>query len=124
MASGEREPVVGNWYHHRDKGQSFLVVAVDEDADLIEVQHFDGDLESFDFDEWNQLDIEGIEEPEDFSGALDVAEIDDLGGTNVTDTDPGDWSEPLQEELIKEREEGPEQPAAEEEENGDDGDAE
>jgi len=36
------------------------------------------------------------EEPENWTGALDIAEKDDLG-TGVTDTSAGDWSEPGEE---------------------------
>ena len=43
--------------------------------------------------EWLDLKIELSEEPENWSGALDIAEQDDLG-TGVTDTRPDDWTEP------------------------------
>lgn len=103
--TNELEPIVGCWYHHLDKGQLFNVIAVDDDIGWVEIQYFDGGLEEFDRDEWDQLNIELSEEPEDFSGAMDIAEIDDLGGTNVTDTEPEDWSEPLREEIVKQRSE-------------------
>jgi len=94
--STEADPVVGNWYQHLDKGQGFCVVALDEDEGLIEIQHFDGDLEEIDRASWYQLDLELSEEPENWSGAIDVGEIDDLG-TEVTDTTNDDWNTPLQE---------------------------
>lgn len=93
----EADPIVGNWYQRLDKGQEFQVVALDEEAGLVEMQHFDGDLEEMEVDTWYQLDIVPIEEPEDWSGPLDVGEIDDLTGTEVTDTQPQDWGEPLDE---------------------------
>ncbi|MDF9392366.1 MULTISPECIES: DUF6763 family protein [Methylococcus] len=98
--NSEADPIVGNWYRHLDKGQSFTVVAIDDDARTVEIQHFDGDLEEIDLDTWYLLPIELIEEPENWSGPLDVAELDDLGGTEITDTCPEDWSEPL-EEIVK-----------------------
>ncbi len=98
----EVDPIVGNWYQRLDKGQQFQVVAVDEEAGLVEMQHFDGDLEEMDLDTWYQLGMLPIEEPEDWSGPLDVGELDDLTGTEVTDTPPGDWSEPL-DELAKQQ---------------------
>jgi hypothetical protein len=98
--NSDADPIIGNWYRHLDKGQSFTVVAVDDDARTVEIQHFDGDLEEIDLDTWYLLPIELIEEPENWSGPLDVAELDDLGGTEITDTRPEDWSEPL-EEVVK-----------------------
>ncbi|NOQ89562.1 MAG: hypothetical protein GQ549_01305, partial [Gammaproteobacteria bacterium] len=44
-------------------------------------------------DEWRELKIVLSEEPENWAGALDIAEQDDLG-TGVTDTQPDDWTEP------------------------------
>lgn len=81
---------------HLDKGQRFVVTAIDAQGDSVEVQHFDGDLEEFTQDEWHALDIDLSEPPENWSGVLDIAEQDDLG-TEVTDTTKQDWSEPLEE---------------------------
>jgi len=91
----EADPVIRNWYQHLDKGQRFRVVAVDSDAGLIEIQHFDGDLEEIELAVWRQMDLEPIEAPENWAGALDISEKDDLG-TEVTDTDKSDWNAPLE----------------------------
>lgn len=92
----ELDPRVDQWYMHLDKGQRFIITAIDEQRDSIEVQHFDSDLEEFTQDEWRELDIELSEAPENWSGALDIGEQDDYG-TEVTDTTKQDWSEPLEE---------------------------
>ena len=47
-------------------------------------------------DDWYQLDLELCEEPENWSGAMDISERDDLG-TEITDTSGADWSEALEE---------------------------
>ena len=73
----EIEPVAGNWYTHGDKGQTFQVVAVDEDRDVIEIQYFDGDLEQVDSDAWYEMDLELAEPPEDERGPLDDDSTDD-----------------------------------------------
>jgi hypothetical protein len=88
--NNELDPRIDQWYAHIDKGQSFYVAAIDEDQGTVEIQHFDGDIEELDMDEWRELRIELSEQPENWSGALDIAEQDDLG-TGVTDTDPEDW---------------------------------
>lgn len=89
----ELDPRIDQWYAHRDKGQRFYVVAIDDEQNTVEIQHFDGDIEELSLDEWRKLEIELSEEPESWTGALDIAEKDDLG-TEVTDTKPSDWTEP------------------------------
>ena len=89
----ELDPQVDQWYAHLDKGQRFYVTAIDDENNTVEIQHFDGDIEEFSLDEWRDLEIELSVEPENWSGALDIAEQDDLG-TGVTDTEPDDWDEP------------------------------
>ena len=90
------EPIVGNWYAHVDKGQRFMVTAVDDYGETVEMQHFDGDIEEASLAEWYQLDLEIIEEPEAWSGALDIAEADDFG-TEITDTEDEAWADGLAE---------------------------
>jgi len=111
----ESDPIIGNWYQHLDKGQRLHVVAIDNDKDLIEIQHFDGDLEEIELAQWYQMDLELIEEPENWTGSLDIVEIDDLG-TEITDTDSSDWNAPLEEIKIRD----PEIPPATREEPQDD----
>lgn len=90
------DPIVRNWYRHLDKGQEFRVIAFDADAASVDVQYFDGTLDSLDLDAWYELDIESIEPPESWEGALDVAEADDLAG-GIGDTAPEDWRMPREE---------------------------
>ncbi len=94
--ANEIDPIVDQWYWHRDKGPGFCVTAINDEARTIEVQHYDGDIEEYTFAEWRNLDIEVGEEPENWTGALDIGEQDDLG-TEITDTDKTDWYEPLKE---------------------------
>jgi hypothetical protein len=98
--ANELDPIVDQWYFHRDKGQRFFVTAVEEDEQTVEVQHFDGDLEEYSFEQWHDMDIELSDEPENWTGALDIADRDDRG-TEVTDTAEEDWSEPLEEVRIR-----------------------
>ena len=73
------DPIIGNWYRNQETGNDFEVVAIDEDAQTIEIQYFDGELEELDLDAWYDLVIESIEAPEDWSGPYDEMESDDLG---------------------------------------------
>lgn len=98
------KPVVSQWYRHRDKGQQFYVTALDEEAGTVETQHFDGDLEEMDFDDWHQQSIEVIEPPEDWTGPVDNIARDDLGYSE-TDMTSEDWQEPLEEKVQAEESE-------------------
>jgi hypothetical protein len=42
---------------------------VDEDREIVEIQHLDGDIEELDVDGWAELDLELTEEPEGWSGS-------------------------------------------------------
>jgi len=74
---GELEPVEGSWYHHLDKGQDFMVVDVNEREGTVDIQYFDGDIEELEMEEWEEMDLEEIEPPEDWTGPLDDLESDD-----------------------------------------------
>lgn len=90
------KPAIAQWYRHLDKGQQFYVTAIDDREGTIEIQHFDGDVEEMDFDDWRELDLEPIEPPEDWTGPVDDVERDDLGYSE-TGMSEEDWSEPLEE---------------------------
>lgn len=96
----ELEPIIGNWYRHLDKGQTFRVVAVDEEHGIVEVQHFDGDIEEIDTDGWAELDLEAASEPEDWTGPVDDVETDDIGYSE-TDMEATDWKQSLQEGVAR-----------------------
>ncbi|MBS0387267.1 MAG: hypothetical protein JSR15_02215 [Proteobacteria bacterium] len=83
----EFEPVVGQWYENIDENDSFRVLSVDEDAELIEIEYLDGDIEEIDVDTWAEFDLEKIEQPEGWSGA-------DIGGDDDEDEDEDDdWDD-------------------------------
>jgi len=84
------KPVVGEWYRHLDKGQAFRVLSVERAEDLIEIQHFDGDLEELEFAEWFAMDLEPAAEPEDWTGPMDDVETDDLGYSDTAMSEK-DW---------------------------------
>ena len=65
----EYEPVVGQWYENIDENESFRVLSVDEDAELIEIEYLDGDVEELDLETWQELDLDKIDEPEGWTGS-------------------------------------------------------
>jgi hypothetical protein len=76
---GELEPIEGNWYQHLDKERDFMVVDVNKREGTVDIQYFDGDIEELEMEEWEEMDLEEIEPPEDWTGPLDDLEADDLG---------------------------------------------
>jgi hypothetical protein len=79
-----RRPVLDDWYED-EGGQRFRVIAVDEDDDTIEVQYFDRDT-------WYQMNLQSIEEPEDWTGPFDDLEADDIIDNYSTESPP-EWEE-------------------------------
>jgi hypothetical protein len=76
---GELEPIEGNWYHLLDKDIDFMVLDVNLREGTVDIQYFDGDIEELEMEEWEEMDLEEVEPPEDWTGPLDDLESDDLG---------------------------------------------
>jgi hypothetical protein len=99
----EYEPVAGQWYENIDENESFRVLSVDEDTELVELEYLDGDLEEIDLETWHELDLEKIDEPEGWAGSEEdedeeeeeEEEDDDLDETwdDDEDEDDEDWDE-------------------------------
>lgn len=90
-------PEVGHWYSHRDKGQMFQVVAIDEHAGVIDIQELDGDVDEIDLDSWRAMPLDLAEAPEDPSGAMDDVEADDLGYGSDSESDGRELRTPINE---------------------------
>ena len=71
-------PQVGDWYEHLDKGESFQVVSVDAASGTVQIQSFDGELDSIDAEDWDELPLAAAAAPEDWTGALNDVEPDDV----------------------------------------------
>jgi hypothetical protein len=87
----EYDPIAGQWYRDLEADETFQVLSVDEDQELIEIQHLDGDLEELDVDAWAELDVELTEEPEGWSGSRKPEAEEDLD--EDWDEDDDDWDE-------------------------------
>jgi hypothetical protein len=71
-------PQVGDWYEHLDKGESFQVVSVDAASGTVQIQSFDGELDSIDAEDWDEMPLAAAAAPEDWTGALNDVEPDDV----------------------------------------------
>ena len=94
------DPLVNEWYRYPQKSQMFQVTAIDEDNGTVEIQYFDGNLDEFELDTWYAMEVERIEEPEDWTGPMDNIERDDLGPVE-TEMRREDWQAPFDEEREK-----------------------
>ena len=76
--SRDYEPTPGQWYENLEENESFRVLSVDEDAETVEIEYLDGDIEEIDLDTWAELDLDKIDQPEGWTGSdKDVEEEDD-----------------------------------------------
>ena len=85
-------PIIGEWYR-RPQGALFEVVAIDRDDGTVELQHFDGTLEEFDLDAWDEQEFEEAQPPEDWTGSVDV-EPEDYESEREFTAAPV-WADPL-----------------------------
>lgn len=86
---------IGQWYLRRDTGEIFQVTALDEESRTIELQTFDGDVNEIEQEAWGLLPLTLAEAPQDWTGPVDDAHIDDIGFSEVQRTEEG-WTAPLQ----------------------------
>lgn len=86
-------PQVGCWYKELQQGAMFEVVAVDEIEQTVETQMIDGAVTEYDFDSWDQLVLEEIEEPEDWRDAYELSSEDYMDPDATIY--PEDWNSPL-----------------------------
>jgi hypothetical protein len=94
--SRDYEPVPGQWYENLEEEESFRVLSVDEDSELLEIEYLDGDIEEIDLETWREMDLERIEEPEGWSESddEDTDEEDDWDEDDEDEEDDeDDWDE-------------------------------
>lgn len=103
--SRDYEPVPGQWYENLEEEESFRVLSVDEDSELVEIEYLDGDIEEIDVETWHEMDLDRIEEPEGWSESDDEDEAEE----------EEDWEEDEDED-----DEDDEDDLDEDEEDGDD----
>jgi hypothetical protein len=98
--SRDYQPTPGQWYENAEEEETFRVLTVDEDAELVEIEYLDGDIEEIDIETWHEMDLELTEEPEGWSDNDDddeEEEEDDLDedkdDEDWDDEDEDDWDE-------------------------------
>lgn len=92
--SRDNEPVKGQWYENVEDDEMFRVLSVDEDAEVVEIEYLDGEIEELDLEEWREFDLELIDEPEGWSDEDDEDEDEDEEDWDDEDEDEDDdWDD-------------------------------
>lgn len=89
--SRDYEPVPGQWYENLEDEESFRVLTVDEDSELVEIEYLDGEIEEIDLETWHEMDLEQTDEPEGWAESDD--EDEDEEEEEEDDEDEDDWDE-------------------------------
>ncbi len=98
--SRDYEPVPSQWYENLEEEESFRVLSVNEDSELIEIEYLDGDIEEIDLEAWHEMDLERIEEPEGWSESDDEDTDEDEEWDEEEDED--DWDDDEDEDDVDE----------------------
>lgn len=94
--SREYAPTPGKWYENKEEEETFRVLSVDEDDELVEIEYVDGEIEELDLDTWHELDLELTVEPEGWSDSEEdeeEEEDDDFDDEDEDDDDDDDDEE-------------------------------
>ncbi len=103
--SRDYEPVAGQWYENLEEEESFRVLSVDEDSELVEIEYLDGDVEEIDLETWHEMDLEPTTEPEGWAGSAkqeedeeEEEEEEEEEDEDWDDDEDDDWDEDEEEE--------------------------
>lgn len=83
-------PSVGGWFQDLESGVIFEVVAVDPVNETIEIQFRDGEVDEYDLDAWNGLQLQSLAEPKDWRDAYELDAEDRVVEDDVLQ--PENWS--------------------------------
>jgi Uncharacterized conserved protein len=86
--SRDYEPQTGQWYEDLDTEETFQVLSVDPDEEVIRIQWPDREVQELDLDSWNEMDLELATAPEGW--ADDEEELDEDGDEDDLDDDEDD----------------------------------
>ncbi len=91
--SRDYEPVPGQWYENLEDEESFRVLTVDEDSELVEIEYLDGEIEEIDLETWHEMDLEQTQEPEGWAESDEDEDEEEEEEEDEEDEDDDDWDE-------------------------------
>lgn len=87
------DPIKGQWFEDLEENEIFLVLSVDPDAELVEIQYENGDIEEIDLDTWHELDLERVEQPEGWPTGEEDEDEEAEEEDEDEDEDDDDWDD-------------------------------
>ena len=90
--SRDYEPVPGQWYENLEDEESFRVLTVDEDSELVEIEYLDGEIEEIDLETWHEMDLDQTDEPEGWAES-DEDDDEEEEEEDEEDEEDDDWDE-------------------------------
>jgi Family of unknown function (DUF6763) len=93
--SRDYEPQAGQWYEDLDTEETFQVLSVDPDEEIIRIQWPDREIQELDLDQWNEMDLELAVAPEGWAEDEDALdESDDEDDLDLEDEEEEeDWDD-------------------------------
>ena len=91
--SRDYEPVPGQWYENLEDEESFRVLTVNEDSELVEIEYLDGEIEEIDLETWHEMDLEKTTEPEGWAESDEEEDEEEEEEEDEEDEDDDDWDE-------------------------------
>lgn len=91
--SRDYEPTPGQWYENVEEEETFRVLTVDEDSELVEIEYLDGEIEEVDLETWHEMDLDKTSEPEGWADRDDDDDDDDDEDFDEDDDDDDDWDD-------------------------------
>ncbi|HEX7373948.1 MAG TPA: DUF6763 family protein [Steroidobacteraceae bacterium] len=88
--SRDYEPVPGKWYEDLDGEESFQVLAVDPDEEMVTIQWPDREIQEIELDAWNEMDLELTDPPD---GWVDDVPEDEDEEEEEEEEEDEDWDE-------------------------------
>ncbi|HET9694250.1 MAG TPA: DUF6763 family protein [Steroidobacteraceae bacterium] len=90
--SRDYEPQAGQWYEDLDTEETFQVLSVDPDEEIVRIQWPDREVQELDLDQWNEMDLELAVAPEGWVDDEDL-EDDEDDDDDLELEDDEDWDE-------------------------------
>ena len=101
--SRDYEPQAGQWYEDLETEESFQVLSVDPDVEIIRIQWPDREIRELDLDQWNEMDLELALPPEgwvdDVEEADDEEDEEDEVEDDWDDDEDDDWDDDEDDDL-------------------------
>jgi hypothetical protein len=90
--SRDYEPQAGQWYEDLDTEETFQVLSVDPDEEIIRIQWPDREVQALELDQWNEMDLELATAPEGWvDDQVEDEEDDEEGAVELEDDE--DWDD-------------------------------